>query len=184
MSALAIDDSIRHWAAERRLPEAHLARWLALASEDRTEVLKVAESLRLRTGQLVAAFELLEEITLREHVAINAILATDEIRRILDGAGSTPGRAREWLDALRAQRFPRLRRMADRLAAEIRGLGLPGGIKVVLPKELSSDEIRIEISARGDADLQNLIDAITRARTGLGRIADLTGGARSIEDEI
>ena len=184
MSALATDDAIRQWAAERRLPEAHRERWLALASDDRTAILKVAEGLRLRTGQLVAAFELLEEIALREHVAIAAILATDEIRRILDGAGSAPGRARELLEALRAKRFPRLQRMADRLAAEIRGLGLPGGIKVVLPKELSSDEIRIEISARGDADLQNLIDAITRARTGLGRIADLTGVAGSIEDEI
>ena len=183
MSALATDDAIRQWAAERHLPEAHIERWLALASDDRTAILKVAEGLRLRTGA-VAAFELLEEIALREHVAIAAILATDEIRRILDGAGSAPGRARELLEALRAKRFPRLQRMADRLAAEIRGLGLPGGIKVVLPKELSSDEIRIEISARGDADLQNLIDAITRARTGLGRIADLTGVAGSTEDEI
>lgn len=184
MSRTATDDEIRRWAAARHLPDAHLARWLALAQEDRAALMEVAETLRLRTGQLVTAFELLEEIALRERVTIVAILARREIRRILDGVGSAPGRARELLDKLRAKRFPRLQRMADRLALEIAALGLPGGIKVVLPKELSSDEVKIEICARGSADLQQLIDAVAQARAGLGRIADLTGGADSIDDEI
>jgi len=52
-----------------------------------------------------------------------------------------------------------------------------------LPKDLSSDEVKIEISARGGADLQSLLDALTQARAGLGRIADLAGGGR-LEDEI
>ena len=82
----------------------------------------------MRTGQLVTAFELLEEIALRERVSIEAILARAEVRRILDGAGSAPGRARELIEMLRAMRFPRLRRMADLLAAEVAALRLPGGI--------------------------------------------------------
>ncbi len=107
-----------------------------------------------------------------------------EVRRILDGAGSAPGRARELIEMLRVMRFPRLRRMADLLAAEVAALRLPGGIKVVLPKDLSSDEVKIEICARGGADLQSLIDALARVQAGLGRIADLAGGAGGLEDEI
>jgi hypothetical protein len=106
------------------------------------------------------------------------------MRRIVDGTGSGPGRARELLDTLHAIRFPLLKRAADRLAAEIAALGLPAGIKVVLPKELSSDEVRIQISAHGGAELERLIDSMATARAGLGRIADLIGGADSIDDEI
>jgi hypothetical protein len=187
-------DAIRRWAAARRLPDAHLRRWLAHADDDRAALLELADTLRLRTGQFVIAFELLEEIALREReanvsieeieVTIAAILARREIRRILEGTGSAPGRARELIETLRAIRFPRLKRTSDRLAAEIAALGLPRGVKVVLPKELSSDEVRIEISAHGGGELQRLIDSVAQARAGLRRIADLIGGTDSIDDEI
>jgi hypothetical protein len=176
---LEIDDAIRRWAAAHHLPDAHLTRWLALAHEDRVVLREMAESLHLRTGQLVAAFELLEEIALRERVTIAAIIASTEIHRIIDG-----GRARDLLEALRAKRFPRLHRMTARLAEEIAALGLPGGIRVALPKDLSSDEVRIEICARGGADMLRLIDVVAKVRAGLGRIADLTGAADSIDDEV
>jgi hypothetical protein len=176
------DDAIRRWAAERHLPDAHLRRWLALTDADRGALLELARKLRLRTGQFVTAFEMLEEIAVRERATIAAILAGREMRRIVDGTG--PGRARELLDTLHAIRFPLLKRAADRLAAKIAALGLPAGIKVVLPKEISSDEVRIQISAHGGAELERLIDSMATARAGLGRIADLIGGADSIDDEI
>jgi hypothetical protein len=178
------DDAIRQWATKRHLPDAHLRRWLALAKDDRGALLELAKTLRLRTGQFVTAFELLEEIALREREAIAATLARREIRRILSGTGSAPGRAREMIDTVRAIRFPRLRRMADRLAAEIAALELPRGVKVVLPRALSSDEVRIEISAHGGVELERLIDSVAEARAGLARIAELIGGADSIEDEV
>ena len=186
-----LDDAILRWAAERHLPDAHLRRWLALAPEDRGALLELANILRLRTGQFVAAFELIEELTLRERATdaatettIAAVLARRDIRRILDGTGSVPGRARELIDALRALRFPRLQRMIDRLASEIAALGLPRGVKVVLPKELSSHAVRIEISAQGGPEMVQLIDAVERARAGLGRIADLVGGTGLSDDEV
>jgi hypothetical protein len=179
-----IDDTIRRWATLRHLPDTHLIRWLALAPEDRTALLGIAERLRLRTGQLVSAFEVLEEIALRERITIATIIASDEIRRVIDGAGSAPGRARDLLDTLRAKRFPRLHRMTTRLVNEIAALGLPGGIRVVLPKDLASDEVRIEICARGGAEMVRLIDAVANVRAGLGRIADLNGASDSIDDEV
>jgi hypothetical protein len=178
------DEAIRKWAEARHLPDVHLERWLALAPDDRAALMELAEVLRLRVGQFLTAFELLEEISLRERATIATIVACRDVRRILDGAGSAPGRARELIDALRVKRFPRLQRMTARLALEIAALGLPGGIKVVLPKDLSSDDVRIEIHAHGGADLQLLIDAVAQVRMDLGRIADLTVGAGLTDDEI
>jgi hypothetical protein len=178
------DEAIRQWAAQRHLPDAHLRRWLALAERDRAALLELAETLRLRTGQFATAFELCEEIAVRECATIATMLVRPEIRRILNGTGSAPARARELIDTLRAIRFPRLQRAADRLAVEIIALGLPHGVKVVLPRALSSDEVKVEISAHGAADLERLIDSVAKARAGLGRIADLIGGADSIDDEV
>jgi hypothetical protein len=167
---------IRAWADNRRLPHAPLARWLALGPEDSAALLGLAEDLRLRTGQLITALEMLEEIALRDRASVAAVLARHEIRRILNGTGSAPGRARALLDQLRAFRFPRLKRTADRLTAAIAALGLPRGVAVVLPRALGSDELRIEISAHGGAKLDRLLEALANKRAGLRRIADLLGG--------
>lgn len=180
----AIDHAIRRWAAERRLPRAHLERWLGLGEGDRAALLETAERLRLRTGQFVSAFEMLEEIAVRERSSIAAELARGEIRRTLAAAGSAPGRARQLLEALRARRFPRLKRATERLAAAVARLGLPPGIRVVLPRELSSDEVRVEISAHGAEEMARLIDALAHSRDGLERLADLAGGTGSIDDEV
>lgn len=180
MSAGSVESRIRAWAEVRRLPDAHLVRWLALSDEDRAALLETAERLRLRTGQFITAFVLLEEIALRDHESIAGVLARGEIRGILEGAGSAPGRAHSLLEQLRAARFPRLKQTVDRLRAEIATLALPSGIRVVLPVDLSSDELRIEIRANGGAELERLIGAIERNAAGLKRIADMLGGTDEI----
>jgi hypothetical protein len=180
MSADAVESRIRIWAAMRRLPETYLERWLGMAGADRATMLEMAETLRMRTGQFVTALELLEEVALRERENIAAVLARSDIRRILESTGSAPGRARTLLEALRAIRFPQLKATTDRLRAEVAALALPVGVEVVLPRELSSDELRIEISAHGGAELERLIVAIEKNAAALRRIADILGGADEI----
>lgn len=180
MNPSASEPAIRAWAAARRLPDAHLTRWLALAEDDRAALLWIAERLRLRTGQFVTVFELLEEIALRERSTPRDILVRSEIQRILSGAGSAPERARALLDELRVLRMPRLRATSERLKREVAALGLSRGIGVMLPRDLSSDEMRIEIVARGGAELERLIDELAVHRTGLGRIAEMLTGAWDI----
>ncbi|MGH7836693.1 MAG: hypothetical protein ACREQC_02575, partial [Candidatus Binataceae bacterium] len=92
------DSRIRHWASQRRLPALLVERWLALASADGDALLALAEGLRLRAGQFATAFELLDEIRLREGGDVAGILDRRELRRIIDGAGSAPGRARALLE--------------------------------------------------------------------------------------
>lgn len=180
MSAGASEDDIRRWAAAKHLPQSHLERWLALARADRRALLEIAEGLRMRTGQFVAVFELLEELTVREREPIAAILARAEIRRILGATGSGPRKAARLLNAIRTLRYPRMKEFADRLAAAMAALDLPRGIRVVLPYDLASDELRIEVIAHSGAELEDLALAFAKKLDGLKRIAEMIGGADEI----
>lgn len=180
MSFGALDDDIRRWADARRLPQTQLDRWLALGLADRRALFEIADRLRMRTGQFVAAFELLEELAVREREPIATVVARTEIRRVADGTGSGPERAARLLGALRALRYPRMSEFNNRLADAIAALRLPRGIAVVLPRDLASDELRIEIVARGGAELGSLALALAERLEGLKRIAEMMGGADEI----
>jgi hypothetical protein len=176
MNADDLDAQIRVFAAERRLPQSHLARWLAMDTPSRAAMLDIARALRLRTGQLVTTLEMLEEITVRERVTIASVLDRSEIRRIADGTGSTPSRASALLEALRTLRYPRLKKMQEQLRSEVSALKLPRGISIDLPQELGSDELTVSIRVRSAAELAHLLDELERSQPGLTRIIEMLGG--------
>ena len=178
MNADEIDAQIRTLAVERRIADSHLARWLAMDLASRAAFLDVARLLRLRTGQLVAALDTLEEIAVREHVTVTAILDRPEIRRIAGGSGSAPSRASKLLEALRTLRYPLLKQMQEQLRSEVSSLKLPRGISIDLPKELGSDELTVSLRVRSAAELTHLLDALDRSRPGLTRIIEMLGGKR------
>ena len=175
-----VEARIRTWAEDHRLPEAYRDRWLVLREDDRAAMMTVAETLRLRTGQFVTALELLEEIAVCENAKVAEILKRRELRRIIEGAGSAPGKARALLDALRAIRFPRMRKAADKIAAKVVDLRLPAGIRLVLPRDLGSDELRVELIAHSGIELRTLLDALAERVDPLCRIADMLGGVDEI----
>ena len=176
MKADAIDTEIRTLAEERRMPAAHLERWLAFDEVSRRGMLALARNVRFRTGQLVSALELLEEIAVRERVTVAEVLERDEIRRIADGPGSGPARASALIEALRKIRFPQLRQMQERLRSQVAALELPRGISVDLPKELGSDELTVSLRVRSADDLGRLVAALNQSSAGLARIVEMLGG--------
>jgi hypothetical protein len=178
MNADEIDAQIRELAAERRLPPSHIARWLAMDPQSRAAMLDIARSLRLRTGQLVTALETLDEIAVREHVTVAAILDRPDVRRIANGSGSAPSRASALLEALRTLRYPRLKEMQDELRFEVSAMKLPRGVSIDLPKDLGSDELTVSLRVRSGADLAHLLDALDRSRSGLTRIIEMLGGKK------
>jgi hypothetical protein len=182
MDSDKIDAEIRTLAQERRLPATHLERWLAMDPASRGSMLTQARSLALRTGQIVSALELLEEIAVRERVRIAEILSRDEIRRIADAPGSTPARASAFIDALRRTRFPRLRKIQERLRAEIAALKLPRGLSLDLPKELGSDELTVSLRVRSADELDRLVAALNRSCAGIAQIVELLGGGSRSDD--
>jgi hypothetical protein len=180
VSGTEVEAGIRAWAAERRLPEAHVARWLELPASERAALLELAQTLHLRTGQFVTIFTLLEEIGVRENQPVAEVLTRREIRNIFAANESAPGKARALLDALRAIRFPQLHETLAQINARIAALKLPVGLRVVLPPNLSSDEVRVEVTAHGGAELKRLVEAVTAKSTELCRVADLLGGADEV----
>lgn len=172
--------AIRAWAARRHLAESHLERWLALEEPDGGALLAVAEELHLRTGQLATLLELLEEIALRERQTIGAILAGDEVRRIVRGQGSAPGRASSLLEKLRVMRYPRLTATLNRISAEVADLGLPSNLRLLLPKDLSSDELKIQLTVRSASQLEAALRALEERKPKLARILELLGGEHEL----
>ena len=168
--------AIRASAASHHLPEFHTEKWLAMATPSRMGLLDVAERLKLRTGQLIAAIDLLDEIEIREGLSPAETLKRADVQRTFALKGSGPWRAAAFIEALRAIRFPRLRDAIERLSSEVAALKLPPGVLVVLPKDLGSDELMLQMSARTAEELDKLIDAIAAKKPGLVRVAKMIGG--------
>ena len=171
-----VDAEIRDLSTRRRLPQAYLERWLLLDQSGRSALLELARALKFRTGQLVAALDLLDEISVREQTSAAKILARPPLRRLVSGSGSAPERAHAVLEELRAIRFPRLRETTERLKAAIAALRLPRGIKVLLPRELASDELTIQLAASAPGELDHLLDALLEKRGDFARILAMIGG--------
>lgn len=176
MNADEIDAQVRMLAAGRRLPPSHLERWLAMDPLSRAAILDIARAVRLRTGQLMTAIEMLEEIAVREHVTVAGILKRSEIRRIAAGPGSAPARASALLEAIRTLRYPLLKKMQEQIRSEISALKLPRGISLVLPSELGSDDLTVSIRVRSGAELARLLEALDQKRPGLTRIIEMLSG--------
>src|ERR1700736_4834265 len=92
--------AIRACAANRHLPEVHLEKWLAMDTPSRMGLLDVAERLKLRTGQLIAAIDLLDEIEIRDGSSPAETLLRHEVQRACALQGSGPWRAAAFLQAL------------------------------------------------------------------------------------
>jgi len=177
MNSAEAERRLRLWADTKALPPVHVQRWLALDEPGRIRLLEIAESLKMRAGQCVVALSLLEEIAIREGQTIGEILDRPSFRRIFNSAGSGPGRVREMLDELRTLRYPQLTRAAQRLAQKVATIKLPPGIKVTLPRDLASDEVRVEIIAHGSEEMARALASLAAKASELVRLAAMLSGA-------
>jgi hypothetical protein len=176
MTAEEKDTAIRALAAEKRLPETHLERWLAMDSDSRAALLDVARTLKFRTGQLTAAIDLLDEIAVRENSSAAKIFADSRARAIASGRGSAPERARAMLDYLRSRRFPELDRARAALDAELAALKLPRGVSMALPRELASAEVTVTLRFRTTGEYDRMLAHLNEAKQGIAAILAKLGG--------
>ncbi len=172
--------AVRAWAMEHHVPEAAVDRWLELGEADALAIVEVAQELRLRTGQLLSALEILAEIGVREGEATAGILARRELRAVIASGGSRPERASAFIDKLRELRYPRLARARAKLEAAVAAMRLPHGLSVVLPKDLSSDELMIRVTVRSEAELEKLLAALVERREEIKALIEALGGSHEI----
>ncbi len=155
-------------------------RWVALGETDAMAILAAARELRLRTGQLVSALEILADISVREGIGAATILERSELRTALAGRGSRPERASAFIDKLRELRYPRLARMRSRLEAAVAAMRLPRGLAIVLPKDLSSDEVMIRLTVRTAVEMDSLLAALHGRKEEFNALFEALGGSGEI----
>jgi hypothetical protein len=169
--------AVRAWAVEHHVPQAAVDRWLALGEPDATAILAVAQDLRLRTGQLLSVLELLAEICVRESAGAAGVLSRNELRPIIRGGGSRPERASALVDKLRELRYPRLTRTRTKMEAALAAMRLPPGVTVVLPKDLSSDELVFRLTVRTATELDKLLAALAQRKEEIKALIETLGGS-------
>ncbi len=176
MTVNETDTAIRALAAQKRLPETYLERWLAMDADSRAALLAIARTLKYRTGQLATAIDLLDEIAVRDKTSAAKVLGDPKARAIAEGRGSAPGRARAMLEYLGAARFPELARARAALDADIAALHLPRGTQIALPSELASDEVTITLRFRNTGDFDQMLAHLNDAKPQIAAILDKLGG--------
>lgn len=169
-----IDMRVRAWAAQRRLPRAHLERWLSRAADVRKILLELAEALSLRTGQFLTVYELIDEIGVREKLGVREVLAMPAVAQLISGKGSGPGRAGQLIAVLRSLRYPRLHQAQAAASARLKALRLPPNIHVSWSPDMSG-ALKIELIADGSEQMAAALDTITAHRTALCALADEIG---------
>jgi hypothetical protein len=174
------ESEIRALAEKRHLPAAHLERWIGTDADSRDAIMEFARTLGLRTGQIVEALDLLDEISVRERAEIAGVLARPALARLLTSAGSRPDRARDFVAELRRMRYPRLAELSRRLDSEIAALKLSASIRVVLPPRLGSDELTLQITVSSAGALDRALETISNRRESIARIIEMLGG----KDEV
>jgi hypothetical protein len=177
VQAAAEQAAIRRFGQKRHLPQRSVEAWLALGADAGRMLLGLSAALNLRTGQLAAVLDMLPEVALREGVSPAAVLARPEIKRIAAAPGSAPERASKLLAALRVLRYPRLSRALAKLQGQIEALRMPAGAAVMLPRELSSGQLVIELRVGSTTELDGALDALRQRRIQLALIFELLGGA-------
>jgi len=183
MNSAELDRRVRCWTSAKRLPPSYVEKWLAFSERARARLLEIAEMLKMHSGQCITTITLLEEISLREGLGVDEILAATPLRRVLSSPGSGPGRSHDLLKELRALRYPELKRARQRLEAELAAIKLPRGIRVIMPPELASDEVRVEVVAHGSAELERLLACLTAKASDLVGLAAMLAGAGRFEVE-
>ncbi|HEY2663250.1 MAG TPA: hypothetical protein VGI47_02830 [Candidatus Binataceae bacterium] len=179
MSAVSESDlnaSIRLWGRERRLPEVHLGRWLAMPALDQRAMLELARGLRLRAGQMIVILDLMADLVATKEQPARVLLENAGPRRAVEAKGSSPARGAALIAALRALRYPGLTETAERIAAEIRALKLGAQLTVTAPKNLASDEITILIKVNRREQIDAAITALMQKKSALVRILAILHG--------
>jgi hypothetical protein len=125
---------------------------------------------------MVAILDLIADLTVSKQQTVGALLESDGPRRAIKGEGSAPSRAVVLIQALRALRYPHMTATAARIAAGIRGLKLPPELTVTAPKNLASDEITIQIRLTRSEQIDTVIGALVREKSGVARILSILHG--------
>jgi hypothetical protein len=125
---------------------------------------RVAIALKISENHLRDLMDWLEEIALRDHVTVHAILASKAIADIeTDPRLGRADRLKRLKEQIRRLRFPRLADTEDAIRAKIQQLKLYPDIGLNVPPGLEGGHLRVEFAAASHDEFKRLADKLSEA---------------------
>jgi len=157
-------EAIREYAKAKGFHPHTLERWLSWKRPDGDALLELAGDLKLGENHVRDFLDWLEEIELRDPIAIREILQSDSIANIKsDPRLGRNDRLKRIKEQLRRLRFPRLSQLEDVIEGKIRELRLLPRIKLSPPQALEGGSLRVEFSASNHEELNFFIGKLSDA---------------------
>jgi hypothetical protein len=180
MTAQAIQD----YALEKGFHRQTKERWLSWSVNDGAALLEIAVSLKAGENHVRDLMDWLEEIALRDGIAIGEILRSKNISEIrTDPRLGRADRLKRIKDQVRRIRFPRVSQIEDSIQSKIRQLKLPSAVKLSVPAGLEGGDLQIEFSAGSPAEFKSILAKLGAAAESesLAEIYVLLNGAAKTE---
>jgi len=153
-----LDEEIKDAVAAGRVPVKSVEGLIQFPNQDRRTLCDLFSKIRFNVNQQLQLFDLLSDITLRDHKSIAEFIAEDTMKRILDDeAMNTPQKARAFLDRCRRIRYPLLYRAEKRFKSDVESLKLPREVEIADPEYFEPSEFKMEIQFKDGAHLKNVI---------------------------
>ncbi|MGH7810263.1 MAG: hypothetical protein ACREP5_08310 [Candidatus Binatia bacterium] len=174
-----METEIRAYAVAKGIRPETLERWLSWRTEDGSALERVALSLKISENHLRDLMVWLEEIALRDGLAIHTILASKSIHSIeTDPRLGRADKLKRIKEEIRRLRFPRLAGVEDAIQSKIRVLKLHPEIRLSIPPGLEGGTLRVEFCAASQHDVKRLAGRLQEAaeQVAMVEIFNLLGG--------
>jgi hypothetical protein len=152
-----LDQAIRQYAEEKSCHAGTLERWLGWSQPDKQSLFAIANSLKMSENHLRDLMGWLEEIALRDGLAIAEILTSCSIRDIeTDPRLGRADKLKRVKEHLRRLRFPRLAEIEDRIRQCVRELKVQPPLTLSVPPGLEGGRLRVEFSSSSVEELSEI----------------------------
>jgi hypothetical protein len=150
-------EQVREYAKARGFHPQTLARLLGWEPPASAALGRLALALKISENHLRDLMDWLEEISLRDHCGIDAVLADKVIANIeTDPRLGRADKLKRVKEEVRRRRFPRLAQTEDTLRTRIAELKLHPDIVLSAPQGLEGGSLRVEFNASSQQELQRL----------------------------
>jgi hypothetical protein len=172
-------EAILQYCAEKGFRGQTTESWLQLPEPDGAALLELAEALRMGENHFRDFLDWLEEIALRDGIAVRTVLGGEPIAKILDdprlGRNDKLKRIKEELWRLR---YPRLAEAQEQVRSRIRELKLSPQIQMSAPLNLEGGALTVQMRATSREELARLARELAEAveKKGVAEIFQLLGG--------
>jgi hypothetical protein len=161
------EEGIRAYCRLKGFHKQTEARWLGLGAGDGAALLALVQELKVGENHLKDFLDWLEEIALRDGVNVAAILARDEMSRIMsDPRLGRNDKLKRLKDELRRLRFPRMARIEEEIQRRIREMKLKPQILVVVPPGLESGAVTVQVKATNYDEMMRLVEDLMQLSKG------------------